>query len=505
MSNSKAILEIKSITKAFSGVVVLNNINLSLFPGQCLGLIGENGAGKSTLIKIINGIYKPTSGSLSIDDSDVDIKDAQKAKQLGIAMVPQEFNLISTLSVFENIFLGNEIRLKSNLLDKVKMKNKSRELLKVLNTDIDVELKISDLSVAQKQMIEVAKALIINARIIVFDEPTTTLTSHEVSILFALIEKLKESGVSIIFVSHKLQEVKQLCDRVAVLRDGDLICVKDIAEIDEKEMANQMVGREFVNIFPTKKNISTGENILEVKDINLGKKLKNVSFNLKKGEILGLSGLVGAGRTELAECIMGLREKDSGTIILNNKEIEINNPRVSVDHHLAYISEDRQGRGIHLLFDIPTNTTMISLHNYKKRWLLDKDKIFKKSNEYIDKFNTKAASLKNKLMFLSGGNQQKVYLAKCMDTNPEILILDEPTRGIDINAKSEIYQFIYELQESGMSIIIISSELEEIIGLCNRCYVLREGRITGELSNSDINEEEIIYYATGVKVMNTNE
>ena len=496
------VLKIKSISKEFSKVKVLNNVSLSLKKGECLGLIGENGAGKSTLIKIINGIYKPSGGSLELNGKTVEIKDSQTAKNLGISMVPQEFNLIPTLNVFENIFLGNEIKLPNGSLDKVEMRKTSNELLGQLKTDISVEEKISELSVAQKQMVEVSKALINDSKIIIFDEPTTTLTSHEIKVLFELIKGLKEAGVSLVFVSHKLNEVKEICERVAILRDGNLICVRNIDEVDEQFMAQQMVGREITKIFSNKnESLIKDESILKVENMNLGRKVVNASIHLKKGEILGLAGLVGAGRTELAECIMGLQHKKNGNIYLNGKKIDINNPRVAVNHGLAYISEDRQGKGIHLIFDIPTNTTMISLKKYVKNGLLDKALIHKVSGEYIDVFNTKAASLKNALKYLSGGNQQKVYLAKCMDTKPDILILDEPTRGIDINAKSEIYQFISELQEKGMSIIVISSELEEIIGLCNRVYVLREGKICGELTGEDINEEEIMYYATGVKVM----
>lgn len=499
----KNILEINAICKEFSKVRVLNNINLELYSGECLGLIGENGAGKSTLIKIINGIYYPTSGSLKLMGDSVDIKDSQIAKSLGISMVPQEFNLVSTLNVFENIFLGNEIKSPSGLLDKNAMRKKSKELLNRLNTDISVDEKISNLSVAEKQMVEISKALIINSKIIVFDEPTTTLTSHEIKVLFDLMRSLKEDGVALVFVSHKLNEVKEICDRVTILRDGDLICTKDIEEVDEQFMAQQMVGRELSQIFPSKsQELIKDEKVLEANNITLAKKVSNASIYLKQGEILGLAGLVGAGRTELAESIMGLRKIDNGDITVFGEKIEIKNPRIAYNNNLAYISEDRQGRGIHTLFDIPTNTTMISLKKYvKSSGLLDNESIHAKSEEFIKKFNTKAASLKNALKFLSGGNQQKVYLAKAMDTEPKILILDEPTRGIDINAKSEIYHFIHQLQASGMSLIIISSELEEIIGLCNRVYVLREGHICGELENDDINEEEIMYYATGVKVM----
>ena len=497
---SNTILEIKSISKEFSGVTVLNNINLSLNRGEILGLIGENGAGKSTLIKILNGIYYPSSGNLVLDGKDVDIKDAHTAKQLGVAMVPQEFNLVETLNVFENIFLGNELRKKGRLLDKPAMRNKSQELLGRLQTDIDVGSMIASLSVAEKQMVEVSKAMIHNAKILVFDEPTTTLTQHEIDILFELMNRLREEGVTMIFVSHKLKEVKTICDRVAVLRDGNLISVNQIDELDEHQMAQRMVGRELTKIFPAKKDPASDNEVLNVNGLSVPGKLEDVNIKLKKGEILGFAGLVGAGRTELAEAVMGLREKVSGSVVVHGKAVEITNPRIAVEHKLGYISEDRQGRGVHLIFDLVKNTTLISLKNYQ-RFLIDRKKEREKTEGYIKLFNTRASSLDSELQYLSGGNQQKVYLSKWMDTEPEILILDEPTRGIDINAKSEIYQFINHLAKEGISIIVISSELEEIIGLCTRVYVLREGKITGELTGEHINEEEIMFYATGVKVM----
>lgn len=498
--SDKPILEIRSITKEFSGVRVLDCINLPMRQGEILGLIGENGAGKSTLIKIINGIYTPTGGSLRLKGETIQIRDAQTAKKYGIAMVPQEFNLVDSLNVFENVFLGSELRKKNGLLNKARMRSRSKELLSRLETNISVEAKISSLSVAEKQMVEVSKALIHDARILIFDEPTTTLTQHEINILFDMMNKLRDTGVTMIFVSHKLKEVKTICNRVAVLRDGVLVSVDEIENINEHQMAQRMVGRELSTIFPPKSLPEKDVEVLAVHGLNVKNKLSNISINLKKGEILGLAGLVGAGRTEFAEAVMGLRPKESGTIVIKGEETAIETARKAIEKKLGYISEDRQGRGIHLTFDLSANTTLISLKEYQNV-LLDKKKIERTAGKYVDLFKTKTASLKTELQYLSGGNQQKVYLSKWMDTEPEILILDEPTRGIDINAKSEIYQFIHELTERGLSLIVISSELEEIIGLCSRVYVLREGKIAGELTGEHINEEEIMFYATGVKMM----
>lgn len=496
----EVLLDVKSVSKAFSGVTVLNNVSVGIRKGEILGLIGENGAGKSTLIKVINGIHAPSGGGLILDGEEIEVRDAAVAKKLGIAMVPQEFNLIETLNVYENIFLGSEIRRKGGFLDRQAMRRKSRELLDRLETSISVESRISDLSVAEKQMVEISKALIHDAKILIFDEPTTALTQHEIDILFDLMNRLRDDGVTMVFVSHKLKEVKQLCDRVMVLRDGNFISIDNIDDIDEHQMAQSMVGRELSQIFPPKPTDRSEETVLSVEGLVVPGKVKDVSISLKKGEILGLSGLVGAGRTELAEAIMGLRPKTKGRIFIKGQEVVVDNPGVALSHNLAYISEDRQGRGIHLIFDIVKNTTLISLRNFQK-FFINKKKAIEKTRKYVDLFNIKAPSMEIALENLSGGNQQKVYLSKWMDTDPEILILDEPTRGIDINAKSEIYQLIHKLAEEGISIIVISSELEEIIGLCSRTYVLREGTLTGELHGEEINEEEIMFHATGVKKM----
>ena len=493
---SAPVLELRNIVKEFSGVRVLHDISIDVLPGEVLGILGENGAGKSTLLKIISGIYIKTSGQVFVKGDEVNFDAPKDAKDLGIAMIPQEFNLINTLNVFENIFLGSEIR-KGRLLDKKAMRNKTQELLVELETDLDPNALIENLTVAQKQMVEIAKALVSNANILIMDEPTTVLTEHEVSILFSLVEKLKERGVTILFISHKLKEVKQLCDRLVILRDGHLISLDTVTELDEQDMARKMVGRELNQIYPQKAT-PQDETVLNVKDLSIEGVLNNINFKLKKGEVLGFAGLVGSGRTETAEAIMGLRKKKSGTLEINNQAVDINSPVEAVDKKLAYLSEDRQGKGLILNFNIPNNITLISLKAYVKG-LIRKSWERKKSSEFVDLFDIKAASLDTKLINLSGGNQQKVYLSKWMDTHPEILILDEPTRGIDVNTKKDIYHFIRKLIDDGLSVIFISSELEEIIGLSNRVIVMRSGEIMGELVGEDINEEEIMYHAAGLR------
>lgn len=493
------VLETTGIVKEFSGVRVLNNISLGIRRGEILGLIGENGAGKSTLIKIMSGIYTPTSGELRLDGKPVKIDTYIDAKKLGIAMVPQEFNLINTLSVYENIFLGNEMLLPSTLLDKTAMRRAAAEQLEKLKMPVAVDRQVSSLSVAEKQMVEISKALLLKARILIMDEPTTTLTSRETETLFELMRELKRHGVTMIFVSHKLHEITALCDRVAVLRDGDLIAVDDIADVDERDIARKMIGRDFQQVFPPKKVRTAEDTVLEVSGLSIHGLLKDVSFSLRKGEILGFAGLVGAGRTETAEAVMGLRRIHGGTIRIDGAEVRIRSPRDAVEHGLGYLSEDRQGKGVVQGFGIPQNITLISLGRYLKNRLIDKGREAKKSQEYVGAFNIVAASMKAALRYLSGGNQQKVYLARWVDTDPSILILDEPTRGIDVNAKREIYDFIHRLADRGISCIVISSEMEEVIGMCSRVYVMREGMVSGCLEGERITEEEIMFYATGIK------
>jgi ribose transport system ATP-binding protein len=346
-------------------------------------------------------------------------------------------------------------------------------------------------------MVEIAKAIAYDSKLLIMDEPTTVLTLNEIEILFDLMSSLKERGVTIIYISHKLKEVRKICDRVMVLRDGQTISVSQTGEVDEEEMAKRMVGRELSQIFPDKVSPSD-EVVFEVENLTINGLLENISFGLREGEILGFAGLVGAGRTELAEAIIGIRKRDSGKISIKGKPVEIKSPNDAVKNKIAYLSEDRQGSGILTSFDLIKNTTLISLPAYSKI-LINSKKEREKTKKYVDKFNIRAASLKTRLEFFSGGNQQKVSLAKSLDPEPEIFIFDEPTRGIDVNAKREIYRFMNELVNEGVSCILISSELEEIIGMCNRVVVMKEGRITGILEGEHINEEEIMLHATGLK------
>jgi ribose transport system ATP-binding protein len=500
MAQRETILSIEHITKKFANIAVVNDVSFDIHRGEIMGLIGENGAGKSTLIKIISGIYQPSEGALKLDGKPVLVPDYITAKSLGIAIVPQEFNLINTLTVFENIFLGNEIKLKSGLLDKQKMRDLSAKQLDELKMPVGVNQLVSSLSVAEKQMVEISKALMLHANILIMDEPTTTLTSREVETLFEMMRNLKAQGVTMIFVSHKLTEIKTICDRVTVLRDGKLISVDEVSSVNEEDIARKMIGRkDFLQIFPPKIPRDQGTEVLDVQNLAVKGLFTDISFSLRKGEVLGFAGLVGSGRTELAESVMGLRTIQSGTITVDGKPVQVKKPADALDHKLAYLSEDRQGKGIVQGFNLPQNITLISLKNYLKGVFINKKAEISKTAEYVQTFRIMAASPNMQLRFLSGGNQQKVYLSRWLDTDPQILILDEPTRGIDVNAKQEIYGFIHQLAERGISCIVISSELEEVIGLCSRVYVMREGSITGCLEKDQINEEEIMFHATGIK------
>lgn len=479
-------LEIVELTKSFDGVEVVKRISLSIEKGEIFGVLGENGAGKSTLLKMVCGIYTPTSGEMRLSGSPLLLDSPFDAKHKGISMVPQEFNLVDSLKVYENVFLGNELKKAGLFLDHKAMISRTEELLKELESDVSSTDFISDLSVAQKQMVEIAKALVFEASILVMDEPSTVLTDHEVEILFGLMDRLKKRGVTILFISHKLKEIKRMCDRLLIMRDGDLVSVEKVDEIEEADMARLMVGRELNQIFP-EKSTPKQEKVLEVSNLIIPPNVDPISFHLRKGEVMGFAGLVGAGRTEVAESIMGLRESNW----------KFKTVRDALAQKIAYLSEDRQGKGLTLNFGINSNISLMSLKKYGSPFISRK-KEREAAEKYIDQFGIRAAQRHGELRYLSGGNQQKVYLSKLMDTDPSILILDEPTRGIDINAKRDIYFFIQDLISKGLSVIVISSELEEIIGLCNRVMVMREGKIVAELEEDQLNEEAIMMHAAGV-------
>ncbi len=497
---SDVLLETREISKDFSSVYVLNKVNIQVIRGEILGIIGENGAGKSTLMKILSGVYTPTSGEIHFEGDLVEILEPLDAKRLGISLIPQEFNLIRELTVYDNVFLGSELRQKNHLLDKTTMMARTRELLTELNVEIKPDERIENLSTAQKQMVEICKAVSVNAKLLIMDEPTTVLTQFEIDILFRLMKRLRDQGTTIIYISHKLKEVKTICDRVIVLRDGNVVSTEKIEDISVLEMAQRMVGRELNQVFP-EKHAPSEELVFEAENLTVPGVIEDVSFKLRRGEILGLAGLVGAGRTEVAETILGVRKAETGRILMHGKQVTISRPVDAVANGISYLSEDRQGSGILTSFSVVQNTSLVSLGNYCRYLikLIVRQKERDAATAHIDRFNIKTQSLDTRLEFLSGGNQQKVSLAKSIDPSPVVLIADEPTRGVDVSAKQEIYRLINALASEGLSCIFISSEQEEIIGMCHRVIVMKQGRIMGTIEGDQINEEEIMYLATGIR------
>lgn len=493
---TEPLIRLHGLGKSFGPNVVLRDINLDIRPGEIIGILGENGAGKSTLLKLISGVYQPSVGSLEIGGHRYSELDPVTSRRLGIAMIPQEFNLVPTLRVYENVFLGQEVR-KMGFLDRTTMRQKTRELMQSLQADLDPEAPISGLSVAEKQMVEVARVLVNDARVVILDEPTTVLTDREVSVLFDVVRRLQATGVAVLFISHKLKEIKDLCHNVLILRDGQVVEQCATADVNEEDMARKMVGRELSQVFPEKQGL-IGEVALEVRQLSLDRLVTDVNFTLRRGQILGLSGLVGSGRTEIAEAIMGLREKTSGQVLINGESCTIASPEDAHRHNLAYLSEDRQGRGLVLSFSLIENITLLSLQRYI-RGLINHRAERRQAEHYQQTLNIRTASLQTEVGVLSGGNQQKVYLAKLLDIKPDILMLDEPTRGIDVGTKHEFYRLIRQLAREGKAILVISSELEEIIGLCDQVLVVREGRIVADLHNEQINEEDIMLYAAGAR------
>lgn len=496
---SEISVAMKGICKDFGPVRVLFDVDFSVKKGEVHALLGENGAGKSTLMKILGGYLQPTEGTIEIFGEEVKLTDSGRAEDLGIVLIHQEFNLAEDLTVEENIFLGREIR-KGLFVDAREMQERCRQALEELESaHINPHSRVKDLSVSEKQMVEITKAMSRNTKILILDEPTAVLTGSETAVLFKLIRRLKSQGVSIIYISHKLDEVKEISDRITVLRDGRLITVRDTADVTPDEMANLMVGRELVDMYPPKNQEINDEVVFAVEGVSVPKFCEDCSFELRRGEVLGFAGLVGSGRTELMEGILGLRPRTSGKIYRNGEEVRIRTVADGLKLGIAYLSEDRKGKGLHLEFTLTPNVTLLALKKFCKGLFLDKKLEEEALKQAIEDFEIKVPHLNTKVNTLSGGNQQKVALGKIMQVDPEIVILDEPTRGIDVGTKQQIYYFVRELTEQGRSVILISSEMQEIIGLSDRVAVMFDGRITGILTGDQINEQTIVRYATGLE------
>ena len=490
------ILSMKGITKSFSGVAALKNAALDLKAGEVVALMGENGAGKSTLMKILTGIYSKDSGEIQYMGQEVCFKGPAESEEAGISIVHQELNMMNDLTVAQNLFIGRE-EMNGFLIDDKKMNEKARELFKVLKIDINPAEKIGNLTVGKQQMVEIAKAISSKAKVIIFDEPTAALTDSEIEELFKVIRDLKKQGTGMVYISHRMDEINVISDRVIVMRDGEYVGTLITKECSKDDIIKLMVGRAIFGEPKTASNVAKDAPVvLKCENLNRGKAVKDVSFELRKGEILGFSGLMGAGRTEVARLIFGADKKDSGKIFINGKEVTINTPQDAVAHGIGYLSEDRKRYGLIVDKSVEENTVISSLNDFVKGIFIDKAKSKEVSRKYVESLKTKTPSVSQLVKKLSGGNQQKVVIAKWLVKNSDILIFDEPTRGIDVGAKSEIYALMERLAKEGKSIIMISSELPEVLRMSDRVIVMCEGRITGILDIAEANQEVIMQSAT---------
>ncbi|MCF7945115.1 MAG: sugar ABC transporter ATP-binding protein [Spirochaetia bacterium] len=500
MTNNK-ILEMKNVSKTFPGVKALDNVNFAIKEGTVHAIVGENGAGKSTLMKIIIGLYTVYNGVLIFEGKKQHFKNTNDALINGISMIHQELSSALELTVTQNIFLGKEIIFsKSKLLNKKEMKNKARRILhKIGIMDIDPDIKMKNLSVAKQQLCEIAKAVSYESKIILMDEPTSALAGSDVDKLFETIHRLKESGTTILYVTHKMDEIFKIADNISVFRNGKHIDTVKKEDTDSNQLVKMMVGRSINNFFP-KVHVDIGLKLLEVKNLSREGEFKSINFFVRSGEILGVAGLVGAGRSEIMETLFGIRKKTNGEILIKGKSVQINSPRDAINNGFALLTEDRKSKGCFLELSVMINILIASIKKYTGGMLVNKKEGLKKSNTMVEALSIKTSSLENRIKNLSGGNQQKVLVGRWLLTNPEILIVDEPTRGIDVGAKVEIHRMIVDLAKQGKAIIMISSELPEVISMSDRIMVVKEGQITGILNAKKTSQEEIMQYCTKIKI-----
>jgi len=497
--NTTYILEMENIVKTFPGVQALRGVELKVASGEIHALMGENGSGKSTLMKIVMGIYHRDNGIIRLYGKEETFNNPAQALEQGIAMIHQEFSSAMDMEIAENIFMGREIRKSLNFLVNIReMRKQAGILLTQFGLNLDPQTLMRDLSVGHRQLIEIIRAVSCNAKIIIMDEPTSAITENEVDVLFSHIQRLRSQGVSIIYISHKMEEIFKISDRVTVLRDGTYIGTKNTADLDPGTLVKMMVGRELSEVFP-KKNVALGKTILKIKDISLGSKVKPASFELRKGEILGIAGLVGAGHTELMETIFGLRKKTGGTVELNGKDVPIKCPGDAIRHGIALITEDRKCSGLNMVGTLGNNITIVSIKQLTKFGLLNRENETRCAREYIQKLKIKTSSIDAQVFSLSGGNQQKVVISKWLAGNSDIIIMDNPTRGIDVGAKWDIYKLMGELAEAGKALIMISAEMPELIGMCDRIIVFSEGKLTGEFCGPHYSQEDIMWCASGME------
>jgi ribose transport system ATP-binding protein len=493
------IVEMKIISKKFPGVLALDKVDFSSNEGEVHAVVGENGAGKSTLMKVLAGAYRQDGGTIFLRGREISFSSPRDAQMQGISIIYQDFNLIPELTVAENIFLGREPHKRMGFINNVLVQKRATELLDNLNVEIDLQHRVAELGVAQQQMVEIAKALSVNADIIIMDEPSAVVSGKELESLFQIIRTLKQSGKAIIYISHRIDEIFQIADRATVLKDGKLVGTVRAEDVSKSTVVRMMVGRNLSEAFPEKYTKQERKEVLDVKNISIKGVLKNISFKTYSGEILGIAGLVGSGRTEMARAIFGADPIDHGEIFLNGRKIKKVSPKTSINRGIGFVTENRAKDGLVYSLSVRKNLTLVILDKIKK-WFFVRERQEKDySKTCIKQFNIISPSIEQEVRYLSGGNQQKVILSKWMNIIPSLLILDEPTRGIDVGAKSEVYMIMRRLANQGTAIIMISSELPEIIGMSDHILVMHDGRITGELSPEIATEEDILLMATGQK------
>ena len=483
------ILTLKNITKEFPGVKALDDVTINIERGTIHGLVGENGAGKSTLIKVLAGIYQPNKGEIILDGKPCRVNSPIEARRAGISVVHQEIKLAEPLSVAENMFLGN-VQLKNGLVDWKGMRRRAREIVEDLGMDIDINAQVSSLTVAKTQIVEIMHAINNNSRILIMDEPSAVLTDRELEVMFRIVKQLRDKGITIIYISHRLDEIFGLCSNVSVLRDGRHIDTIPVASVDRQGLINMMVGREMGQEYP-KEVGNVGGTILEVKNLSRGI-LQDISFEVKSGEVFGISGLVGAGRTELARAILGIDKPESGEVYVRGKKVHYRTFADAIRDGLGLIPEDRKLQGLVQIMSVKRNTTLVNMKRVLRAGVISSSLEEKLSKEYADKLHVVTPSMETEVQYLSGGNQQKVVIAKWLFQNSEILFLDEPTRGIDVGAKVEIYRLINRMAKEGKTIIMISSEMPELLGMCDRIMVMHEGHKMGELNAAEATQEKIM-------------
>lgn len=489
-------IEMRGIDKSFGGNAVLKNAGFLLDDGEVHALMGENGAGKSTLMKILTGVYTKDAGQVIVDGKEVCYNNPQEAEKAGIVFIHQELNVLFDLTVEENMFLGKEIKKVFGICDRKAMRKRVQEILDMLGVDIDPTQRMDELSIGQQQMIEIAKALMVDAKVLIMDEPTAALTQSETEVLFKVVNSLRQKGVSIVYISHRMEEIFELCDRITILRDGTYIDTKRIADIDMNDIVKMMIGREIGERYPVR-NSKIGDVAFEVKNLNCPGAFENVSFEVRAGEVLGVSGLMGAGRTEIMQAIFGNMPNVTGQLLLDGKEIKNKNPQQAIQNGIGFITEDRKVEGLMLEESIMKNISLANLGRISNGGVINKKKEQELVNKGIEELRIRCFGPQHECNNLSGGNQQKVIFAKWIYTNPKVLILDEPTRGVDIGAKKEIYNIINELAAKGVAIIMVSSELPEVLGMSDRVMVVREGEVRGILNKEEANQESIMTLATG--------